>query len=131
MEPEDQPLDIHVSELEDYLLVAASGHYSLDHANDLFKQAIDNGVRYKKRRILIDVALVSGSIPLMDRFYFSEFLASYRITHASGIVDSIAVFGLAGTIHQEKFGETVAVNRGTNVRVFTDYTAAVDWLVSQ
>ncbi len=131
MEHSDAQLDINVTLEDNHLLIHASGIYSLTKAYHLFKLAVDQGVLHNKGKILIDVTRVTGAIPFMDRFHFSEFLASYRMETARGIVDSIALVGSEEIIHEEKFGETVAINRGTNVRVFTRKNEASTWLMEQ
>jgi len=128
MENANSQFDIKVSVVEDILLIYASGSYSLVKANNLFKLAIDNGVSHNKSKILIDVSDLIGSIPFFDRFQYSKFLSDYRIKHALGKVNKIAVLGKEPIVHKEKFGETVAVNRGANVRVFTDMSKASIWL---
>jgi len=128
MDKMDSHFDIKITVEEDFLLILASGKYSLTKANNLFKLAIDNGVSHSKHKILIDVTNITGAIPFLERFEFSEFLATYRINNALGKVNRIAVVGQEPIIHKEKFGETVAVNRGTNARVFTDMSKASIWL---
>lgn len=67
----------------------------------------------------------------MDRFEFAEFFATYRLNNASGKVNVIAVIGQEPIVHERKFGETVAINRFTNVRVFTDIVEGSKWLREQ
>ncbi len=113
---------------EDCVVLFANGGYSLIKANHLFKLAIDKGLSQQKSKILIDVNSITGTIPFMDRFRFSEYLANYKIAHALGKINRIAVVGQEPIVHKERFGETVAVNRGINVRVFTDKDQASIWL---
>ena len=124
----DTEFDIKITVGEDLLSLCVNGNYSLVKANNLFKLAIDNAVSYNKSKILIDVTNITGSIPFLDRFRYSEFLATYRINNALGKVSSIAVVGQEPIVHGGKFGETVAVNRGTNARVFTNMSDAFIWL---
>ena len=131
MEEKETQFEINIIDEEDFVSVTAIGEYSLAKANHLFKIAIDQGVLHSKRKIFIDIRNIIGSIPFMDRFKFSEFLANYRLNNASGKVNSIAVLGLEPIVHNERFGETVAVNRGTNVRVFTDQEEAFNWFNRQ
>ncbi len=131
MENTSTQFEITIIEKEDLLLLSASGDYSLQKANNLFKLAVDNAVLRNKNVILIDVTTIIGSIPLFDRFQFAEFLSDYKRAHAVDKIDRIAVVGQEPIVDKEKFGETVAVNRGTNVRVFTDMGIASVWLNSK
>ena len=128
MEHTNPQFDIKMVIEENFLLVIASGIYSLIKANNLFKFAIDNGVSQNKSNILIDVINISGSIPFFDRFKYSEFLANYVGMNAATKIIRVAVAGQEPIVHKEKFGETAAVNRGANVRVFTDMNKALIWV---
>jgi len=128
MENKDREFDINITVAEDLLTINVKGNYSLVKANNLFKLAIDSAVSQQKSRILIDVTNISGDIPFIDRFQFSEFLSIYRTEHASGKVSKIAMVGQEPIIDKRRFGETVAVNRGTNTKVFTDMSEASAWL---
>ena len=131
MEGKDSQFEISIIVKEDSVSVTAIGEYSLTKANHLFKTAVDQGVLHSKRKLFIDIRNISGSIPFMDRFTFSEYLANYRLDNASSKVNAIAVLGLDPIVHKDRFGETVAVNRGTNVRVFTDQNEAFIWFDEQ
>ena len=128
MEQTNTQFDLIITAEENFLSVTARGKYSLLKANNLFKTAIDECIKHNKNKIFIDVTDIDGSIPFIERLEFSEFLANYRINNALGKVNSIAVLGHEPVVHKERFGETVAVNRGVNVRVFTDSTQASIWL---
>lgn len=128
MENTNSQFDIKINVAEDLLIIYASGSYTLTKAKNLFKLAIDNGVSHNKSKILIDVNNITGFIPFFDRFHYSEFLANYQLEHASGKINKIAVIGKEPIVDKGKFGETVAVNRGANVRVFTDISMASIWL---
>ncbi len=131
MQHSNEIFDIDVTLDNNFLLIDAGGTYSLTKTYHLFKLAVDNGVMQAKSKILIDVTRVNGSIPFMDRFHFSEFLATYRMETAHGLVHSIAMVGKEDIVHDDRFGETVAINRGTNLRVFTEMNEAATWLIAQ
>ena len=120
--------EIKITLEEDFLLISASGNYSLLKANNLYKVAIDNGLSQSRSKIIIDVTAIAGFIPFFDRFHYSEFLSKYRQKQALGKVRRIAVVGKEPIVDKERFGETVAINRGTNVRVFTDMSQALIWI---
>jgi hypothetical protein len=127
MENTDSHFDIELTVEEDLILVTASGEYSLVKANNLFKFSIDNVLAHNKNKILVDVTSLTGSIPFFDRYQYAEFLANYKAEHASKI-HKIAVVGKEPIVDKDRFGETVAVNRGVNGRVFTEMSQALAWL---
>jgi len=128
MQKTNSQFDIKITVEDDFLLVSVRGKYSLSNANNLFKLAIDNGLSHNKSKILIDTTDITGSIPFINRFQFSEVLYNYIRKYALGKVNRIAVLGKEPIVDKEKFGEIVAKNRGVNVRVFTDMSQALIWI---
>ena len=128
MKKTNKEFDTTITLEKDILLVNADGSYSLDKAKNLFKKSIDSALLHNKAKIVIDVTNVTGDIPFLDRFDFSAFLANYTHEHAMDKVERIAVTGHEPIVHNERFGELVAVNRGLNLKVFTSMKEAVIWL---
>jgi len=128
MENANSQFDINITVAEELLSLSASGSYSLIKAKNLFKLPIDSAVSHNKSKILVDVTNITGHVPFFDRFQYSEFLSIYRSEHAPGKISKIAVVGQEPIVDERRFGETVAVNRGTNSRVFTDMSEASTWL---
>ena len=131
MENTDLHFGITISLEEDCVCVVANGDYSLLKANHLFRHAIENALLHDRIKILIDVSNITGNIPFFDRFEYSAFLAKFQREHASPKMTRmtrIAVVGHKPIVDKKKFGETVAVNRGANVEVFTDMDNAYAWL---
>lgn len=124
----DQQYTTSVNSDQHYLLVTIEGWYSLSNALAFFKYALDQTLIHEKRSLLIDVNKLEGTIPLTDRFIFSETLSGYFIQKAVGKINRVAVVGKEPIVDPERFGETVARNRGLNVYVFTDSQQAVQWL---
>jgi hypothetical protein len=114
----------------DLLNVVASGEFSLQDAKQAFLEMLGAVVRFKAEKILLDGRKVHGNPKDMERFYYGEFAA--RETHRI-IVEHKIHPRFAYVIHvplrdPAKFGETVAVNRGMNIRVFETLQDATDWL---
>lgn len=128
MENTDLHFGITTNIEEDFVRIVATGNYSLLKANHLFSYSIENAHLHNRGKILIDVTDITGNIPFFDRFEYSTFFAKYQREHASPRVSRIAVVGQKPTVDKDKFGETVAVNRGANVLVFTDMDNASAWL---
>ena len=86
--------------------------------------------QYKAETVLIDAREVKGKPELVERFYYGEFAATETIR----LFNEHRIFPrFAYVIHQplrdpERFGETVAVNRGMIVKTFETLEEAFEWL---
>jgi hypothetical protein len=81
-------------------------------------------------KILLDGRNVKGKPQDMERFHYSVFAA--RETHRI-VVEHNLVSRFAYVVHEplrdrERLGETVAVNRGMDVKVFEILEDAIEWL---
>ncbi|MGL2966320.1 STAS/SEC14 domain-containing protein [Flavobacterium sp. XGLA_31] len=130
MTEEKDPLNftVTVSIEPTFLWIKAIGPYSLSNIEKLFQTAVDQTLILQKNKILIDVNGVTGTIPLMERFYFAESISVYITETALGKISRVAVLGQEPIIDQDRFGETVAVNRGINAKVFTNRVEALAWI---
>jgi hypothetical protein len=66
----------------------------------------------------------------MERFEMSEFLVGYTKEQNFKNIGQIAVIGNEPQIDKDRFGETVAVNRGLNIKAFTNWSDAIKWLAN-
>ena len=129
MENTDLHFGITTTVEEDFVYLVATGDYSPIKADHLFSYSVENALLHKRAKILIDVTRITGNIPFFDRFEYSAFLAKYVREFASTKVGRIAVVGVEPIVDKNKFGETVAINRGANAQVFTDMDNAYAWLM--
>jgi len=73
-------------------------------------------------RVLVDSRNSASGLSTMDRYQYGELIAEQ-------LRGFRAAFLLGEELtDRERFGETVAVNRGGDIRVFTDVAAARAWL---
>ena len=112
------------------LRVDASGEFSLEGAKQAFLELLEAVAQYKAEKILFDGRNVRGKPGDMERFYYGEFAA--RETHRM-VVEHKIVPRFAYVLHEPlrdptRFGETVAVNRGMNVKIFEAPENAIEWL---
>lgn len=110
----------------DVLWVTATGMRSLETVISMSKDIMAACAEQKVRRVLIDVRelkerMKMGEIYEISDKYFPKIRDRSVITH-SAIVD------LKEFEHEYKFFETVAMNRGFNLRLFSDPDEAVEWL---
>ena len=112
------------------LSVDASGEFSLEDAKQAFLELLKAIAHYQAEKILFDGRKVKGKPGDLERFYYGEFAA--RETHKL-VVEHKIVPRFAYVIHEPlrdptRLGETVAVNRGMNVKTFETSEDAIEWL---
>ena len=112
------------------LKVDASGEFSLEDAKQAFLEMLGAVAQYKAEKILFDGRNVKGKPEDMERFFYGEFAAkeTMRLVKAHGIVPRFAYVIHEPLRDPERLGETVAVNRGMDVKIFETPEDAIEWL---
>jgi hypothetical protein len=116
---------------KNYLLALVSGDYSLRSAQDVYDQAIKIAVAGGHSRLLLDASRVTGAPTQDERYMLGLFVAAEQRILASKTPPAevqVAVYGRQPLIDPERFGETVAVNRGAKVKVSEHLDEALSWL---
>lgn len=104
-----------------YLYVEYSKPYNVDDLINLSKEALDISKNEGIKKLLLDVSQMPGKVKPMDRYEIgvkSALLFRYKL--------KIAVLYKIEEING--FAETVASNRGMNVKIFSNRDEALDWL---
>ena len=108
----------------------ATGEFSLEEARRTFLEMMVSVALHRTKRVLLDGRTVTGNPQTIERFYYGEFaaqtVAQYQ-TRASGAI-AFAYVLREPVLDPEKFGETVAVNRGMFIKVFDNLEEALQWL---
>jgi len=121
-------IKINISVEADHILVTANGVYKHFDALELMRMAIGVATREKIPKILIDVRKIVGEISTMERYDLAV-LISQLVQQQTGIpFIKIAMVGNKPIIDANRFGETVAVNRGVQGIATTDLNEALKWL---
>ena len=112
------------------LNVDANGEFSLEGAKQAFLEMLGAVAQYKAGKILFDGRTVKGKPADMERFYYGDFAASetHRIVVEHKIVPRFAYVMHEPLRDRTRLGETVAVNRGMNVKTFKTPEDAIEWL---
>ena len=110
-------------EKEKYLLFKSTDTYSFVDFKKLFEQINIKSKELKCKRVFLDFSEVIGIIPDLDRYEIGEFVAFTMKFNVK-----IAVFDKQDNVNY--FAETVAHNRGGNMRIFTNKEQALKWLLS-
>jgi hypothetical protein len=79
-------------------------------------------------RVLIDLRDMAGGLDTLETFE----VAGHRLPHQNGVrlLVRSAILDHTENVERIRFFETVALNRGLNVKVFDDRGSAVEWLRS-
>ena len=78
------------------------------------------------RKLLADARRIDPIVSLVQDFEFTE---DHRSAHPAAV--RIAVVHHASQSERFRFIEDVAVNRGMDLKVFTDSTLAINWLADK
>jgi hypothetical protein len=116
---------------KNYLRAIVSGEYNLRGAQDVYDQAIKIAVAGGQSRLLLDASRVTGAPTQDERYMLGLFVAAEQRILASRTPPAdvqVAVYGRQPLIDPERFGETVAVNRGAKVKVSEHLDEALSWL---
>lgn len=96
----------------------------------VFEKAFDAAEKNKRERLLIDGSAITGKdLSTLERFRIGAFLSELNNNLPVNIA-ALAVVAPEPLVERERFGETVARNRGVNGRAFTEIAEAIAWLES-
>ena len=122
-------LDIAVE--KDFLRVLMTGEFSLDDANDCLVTMFEAIEQHNLQKIFVDCRRLTGEPTTMERFFHATFAVRVMDRFADKGVfrgTRFAYLGHEPLIDRNRFGETVAVNRGLIVKVSLSEQDALQWL---
>lgn len=120
-------LEINYKYFKDYLEITISGEFTKDLPKEVNPEFIMKKCKKKGiNKVLMNGLKVTGNISTFDRFNIAKIYAH------SLLGGNIKFSMVANTdiINPNSFFETVATNRGINVKVFIDLEKAKKWLLS-
>ena len=116
---------------QDVCSAVVVGEFQLSLAERQFVELLDEAVHKGATKVLIDGRQMTGNPTGFERFLYGTFAAcaTLEVLHRHN-----ARLKFAYIIHKplrdpERFGETIAVNRGMNVKTFEDENEAREWLM--
>lgn len=112
-----------------YVCLRCEGSFSsVSELLQVFDEAFRAAGQNQRERILVDGSAISGkNISTVERFKIGTFLSEINSTIPMNIA-ALAVVAPGPLVEPERFGETVARNRGVNGRAFTDIAEAIAWI---
>lgn len=117
---------------EGYLHVFLEGDYESNLSMKAIQDVMNACVKHQSDKVLVDVRNLGGNMTAMDRFNIAQdFTAKYFKEKKAGRISHVrfAYLGNYPLIDPNRFGETVAVNRGLTMKASTELKGALDWLL--
>jgi hypothetical protein len=122
---------LHIQCAQDLLDIIATGKFSLREAKRTFVEMLEAVALHDARKVLLDGRELIGNPEVMERFYYGEFAAKSVSEYSKRGVSSATAFAYVlrePVLDPDRFGETVALNRGMNVKTFKTLPEALQWL---
>ena len=124
-------LTVDLESRKHYLFAALSGAFSLRGAQDAYDRAVKAALPLGLDRILFDASAVTGKPSQDERYSLGLFVATEQRLLAAKSPPcylSVAVYGHQPLVDPNRFGETVALNRGAKLKVSERLDEALAWL---
>jgi len=114
-----------------YVCLRCEGNFSsVSELLQVFDAAFRAAEENQRDRVMVDGGAIAGkNISTIERFKIGTFLSELNNNIPMNIV-ALAVVAPEPLVEAERFGETVARNRGVNGRAFTNVAEAKSWLIS-
>jgi len=110
-----------------YMRLTCRGTYTQESLLKTLDDACILSLNKGHRSVLIDLRAVKGTPPdIYERFILG--VETVRIQRKNKTIVTIVIVGNEPMIDPQKFGETVALNRGGIGKVFTNIGEAESWL---
>ena len=126
--------DFKIENKPEYLTMIYEGDYDSSLAGMFTNQILETCKTYQPSKLLIDLRALKGDMTILDRFNLAVMATTkYFSGKLTGKIPSCryAIVGNPPLVDPDRFAETVAVNRGLNVKVFTDWEKTIEWLESK
>lgn len=109
----------------------AMGEFSLEEAKRTFLEFLEAVARHQVKKVLFDGRRLTGDPDTLERFYYGKFAADAVLQFKDRGVSPATQFAYVlkePVLDPQRFGETVAVNRGMLVKTFDNLEDALGWL---
>ena len=114
------------------LKVDARGEFSLEEAKRAFLEMLEAIAQYQAEKVLFDGRNLKGEPARIERFFYGYFAATETMSLIAmkrmRQVPQFAYVMSEPLRDPQKYGETVAANRGMNVKTFETPEEAFEWL---
>jgi hypothetical protein len=114
---------LSITDKRSYLLVEFFGEFSVEAGKQCVDRMAEACEEQGRSKVLFDCRRISGNMPVMDRFEVVEYGATKLLK-----LIQLALLNREDVVLPDNFVENVAVNRGMNMKIFTDFDEAELWL---
>ena len=110
--------------------VSLAGEMNGRLAEQAYRQVLRECVAGGCSRMLVDCRALSGELTTTERYSLGKVVADENaaVAAGSGLQVRVALVGSYPLVDRDRFGETVARNRGASVKVAYDLETAYRWL---
>ena len=115
--------EMHFEETDQWLIARLRGALKITGFTAGYERIAIECKRAGKTKALVDMTGATIPLAVADKFAMGKAAVVFA---QAGI--QVAVYGLPSQVDTGKIGELTAVNRGVNIRVFTDLDEAQTWL---
>ena len=122
---------VQIDPKPEFLHVTVTGEFALKEAQASFCDILAAAEEHKLAKVLFDGRGISGDPTTIQRFCYAEYVAheTTRFGRRSTVgMPRFAYVLEAPVLDAQRFGETVALNRGMDVKTFDDVGEARRWL---
>lgn len=119
------PTNIQIIHTQDFIRTAPNGALDLTASRDLLKDLVTQFDTAGQYHVLVDTRGAEVRLSIINIFELGVALAAEPAL-ARQKVAILVPFEAKG---KAEFFETVGINRGANLKVFTDFETAITWLI--
>ena len=119
--------EIDISDQSDYLKIVLSGTSKLEDYAHAADTALQKCVQLHISKLLVDYRNLDVQTNVFEDLAFVEYLSQSAIRQT---IRRVAVVHGSARDETAPFFETMCQNRGLNVKTFTEYDVAEEWLKS-
>lgn len=123
------PVDITISETNDYILLNYSGNISNDDLLYSIKKAVELQSENEINSYLADCSNMISSHSILD--IFSKVQTMQNMGIRKDLKEAIVLPLNTESADKVKFYETACLNRGYRVKIFSDKNEALNWLLNE
>lgn len=119
------PTNVKVIHANDFIRARPEGPAYLEEAEKLLTDIVRAGAGLDDFEVLVDTRRVTGALSATDLWSLSEKLVRVRASFAR----KTAILCPVEKFDRSRFFALCAENRGFNIRAFTSYEEAMEWLI--
>ena len=119
------PTNVKVIHANDFIRARPEGPAFLEDAEQLLKDIVAVGSGLDEYEVLVDTRRLTGQLSAADLWTLSEKLVKFR----SNFARRTAILCPLEKFDHSRFFALCAENHGFNIRVFTAYEEAMEWLI--